>query len=77
MRAGAEVPGVPTRLAGGGLGPSVEEEATPCSTAPVEIWIAGLTVTAFCNPVWTATEGGCGCGVARESNDPSAKPGGC
>ena len=44
---------------------------------PVETWIAGLTVTTFCNPVWTAVEGGCGCVVAGESNDPTAKPGGC
>ena len=71
------MPGVPPKLAGGGLGPTVADERTPCCVLPAETWIAGLTVTAFCDPVWTAAEGGCGCGVAGESNDPTATLGGC
>ena len=65
------MPGVPPKLAGGGLEPSVADESTPCCMVPVETWIAGLTVTAFCNPVsvWTAAGGGCGCRVAGESNE--------
>ena len=37
---------------------------------------AGLRWLCVLQPRTTA-EGGCGCGVAGESNDPTAKPGGC
>ena len=50
------MPGVPTRLDVGGLGPNVEGEAAPCCTAPVGARIAGLIT--FCELVSMADEGG-------------------
>ena len=70
------MPGVPTRLAVAGLGPNVEGEPSPYCTAPVEARIAGL-IARFCEPVSMAVEGGWGCGVAGESNDPPTRPGAC
>ena len=76
------MPGVPTKLADGGLGPSVDDGPTPCCSAPVEALVEGLVeglVGVFCKPVWMALEEECdsGCGVTRESNELSTRTGGC
>ena len=56
LLAGAEVPGVPTRLAVRGLGPNVEGEAAPCCTVPVGAKITGLI--AFCELMLMANKVG-------------------
>ena len=52
------MPGVPTKLADGGLGPSVDDGPMPCCSAPVEVLVEGL-VGVFCKPVWMALEEEC------------------
>ena len=72
------MPGVPTKFADGGLGPSVDDGPTPCCSAAVEALVERL-VGVFCEPVWMALEEECdsGCGVTGESNERSTGTEGC
>ena len=74
FRLGAEVPGVPLKLHGGGLELRVEG-SMPSRRVPVDTWFAGFAVK-LREPVWMAAERAWGCGLAGESNEPSAGTGG-
>ena len=57
LSSGAEVPGVPRLLPGGGLEPTVKG-STPLCRVPVETWFAGLIVNVASKFGWPPKDAG-------------------